>query len=161
RSFRGWGSRRCAGWRCLRAAERALAWSRASMNLGPASLAIHFFEGRVKHHPGATAAFFGNESIRFGELSQRAEQLARELQSSGIGPEVLVSLFVERSLDMLTGILAVLKAGGAYVPIDPDYPPSRVRAMLEQAGARLVLTQARLVDRLPPAAAPAVLIDAP
>ncbi|MGK4005258.1 amino acid adenylation domain-containing protein [Sorangium sp. So ce1036] len=109
--------------------------------------------------PGAVAASFGPERLTYQELNRRANRLAHHLRSLGVGPDVLVALCAERSLEALVGLLAVLKAGGAYVPIDPAYPRERVAFMLEDAGAPLLLTQARLLPSLPRHAARVVLLD--
>src|SRR6185369_7279451 len=85
---------------------------------------------------------------------------AHRLRALGVGPEVLVALFVERSLDAAIGVLGVLKAGGAYAPIDPTTPRERLAFLLSDSDARVVLTQARLADRLPPGRE-VVLLDAP
>ena len=84
---------------------------------------------------------FEEETLTYGELDARANQLAHHLQSLGVGPETIVGLCVERSLDMVIGLLGILKAGGAYLPLDPAYPPQRIAFMLDDAGAPLVITQ--------------------
>ena len=81
------------------------------------------------------------ETLTYGELDARANQLAHHLQSLGVGPETIVGLCVERSLDMVIGLLGILKAGGAYLPLDPAYPSQRLAFMLDDARARLVVTQ--------------------
>ena len=78
------------------------------------------------------------------ELDARANQLAHHLRALGVGPEVVVGLCVERSPEMLVGLLGILKAGGAYLPLDPDYPPERLAFMLEDAGAPVLVTQSAL-----------------
>ena len=104
---------------------------------------------------------FEDDSLSYGELDARANQLAHHLRSLGVGPEVVVGLCVERSLEMVVGLLGILKAGGAYLPLDPDYPPERLAFMLEDAGAPVLVTQAALLDRLPAArAARIVQLDA-
>jgi amino acid adenylation domain-containing protein len=98
----------------------------------------------------AVALVFGHEEISYAELNHRVNRLARRLRAHGVGPDVLVALAVERSVGMVVSLLAVLKAGGAYVPLDPDYPAQRLSHMLRDSGARLVLTQGRLLGRLDP-----------
>ena len=95
-----------------------------------------------------------------GELDARSSQLAHHLRALGVGPEVVVGLCVERSLEMLVGLLGILKAGGAYLPLDPDYPPERLAFMLDDAGAPLLLTHSALLDRLPEHHARIVRLDA-
>src|SRR4029077_1137063 len=99
--------------------------------------------------PDATAVLFEDASLTYRELDARANQLAHHLRALGVGPEVVVGLCVERSLEMLIALLGILKAGGAYLPLDPDYPPERLAFMLEDSHAPLLRTQSALVDRLP------------
>ena len=91
----------------------------------------------------------GNSKLTYRELNDRANKLAHHLQSLGVGPEVLVGLCVERSLEMLVGMLGILKAGGAYVPLDPTYPQERLAFMFEDSQVSVLLTQQKLVARLP------------
>nr|AGS49929.1 long-chain-fatty-acid--CoA ligase [uncultured bacterium esnapd22] len=134
-------------------------WNRTDApETGP--LCIHtLFEAAVERAPDATAAVFQGESISYAELNRRANRLAHALRARGVGPEVAVGISVERSPEMLAGVLGILKAGGAYVPLDPGYPPERLRFMLADSGAALLLTQARLVARLPEHAAEVMLLD--
>jgi amino acid adenylation domain-containing protein len=112
---------------------------------------IHeLFEAWVEKTPEATALIFDDAQLTYAELNARANQLANHLRSKGVGPEVLVALCVERSLEMAVGLLGILKAGGAYVPLDPAYPQERLAFMLEDTAAPLLLTQQRLVAGLPP-----------
>ncbi|MDH7486312.1 MAG: amino acid adenylation domain-containing protein [Anaerolineae bacterium] len=90
-------------------------------------------------------------SLTYDELNRRANQLARVLRQQGVGPETLAGLYVERSPEMIVGLLGILKAGGAYVPLDPSLPPERLAFLLEDTGVPLVLTQERLAHRLPQA----------
>jgi len=109
---------------------------------------IEWFEARAQEMPEAEAAAFGNEHMTYGELSCRTTQLAHRLKRVGIGPNVLVGLAVERSLDMLVGLLGIMKAGGAYVPLDPSFPEDRLAYMLEDSGIRVLVTHRRLEERL-------------
>src|ERR1051325_4711949 len=109
--------------------------------------------------PQATALTFAGQSITYRELDQRANRLAHHLRSLGVGPDVLVSVFIDRSVEMIVGLLAVLKAGGAYVPIDPAYPSERVSFILEDTAAPVLLTQTSLLAALPPHSARVVLLD--
>lgn len=102
------------------------------------------FEAQVKQTPDAVAVLFGEEQLTYRELNERANQLGHYLQKLGVGPGVLVGICVERSLEMIVGLLGILKAGGAYVPLDPSYPKERLRFMLEDAQAPVLLTQATL-----------------
>ncbi len=98
------------------------------------------FEAQVRRDPQAIAVRCGNDSFTYGELNARANRLAHHLRQRGVGPEVRVGLCVERSVEMLVGLLAILKAGGAYVPLDPAYPGERLAYLLQDSGVALVLT---------------------
>ena len=102
---------------------------------------------------------FQGEQISYRELNRRANQLANFLCAQGVGPEVLVGICVERSLEMLIGLLGILKAGGAYVPLDPTYPQERLAIMLEDSRAPLLLTQHHLLSILPKSATKVVCLD--
>jgi amino acid adenylation domain-containing protein len=110
--------------------------------------------------PDAVAVVCGAEQLTYAELDARANQLAHHLGRIGVGPEVLVGICVERSLEMLVGLLGILKAGGAYVPIDPAYPVERQQYMLASSQAPVILTQARLRASLPDVEAAVVCLDA-
>ncbi|HTQ79529.1 MAG TPA: amino acid adenylation domain-containing protein, partial [Thermoanaerobaculia bacterium] len=114
---------------------------------------------RAARGPREVAVELEGERLTYGDLDERANRLARHLRRLGVGPEVLVGLAVERSFDMVVGLLGILKAGGAYVPLDPEYPRERVAYMLEQSGLRVLLTQERLLARLPETAARVVALD--
>ncbi|HYN84384.1 MAG TPA: MupA/Atu3671 family FMN-dependent luciferase-like monooxygenase, partial [Pyrinomonadaceae bacterium] len=106
------------------------------------------------------ALAFEETEVTYGELNRRANRLAARLRAEGAGPGALVAVYVERSAEMVVALLAVLKAGAAYVPLDPAYPRERLSFMLEDSGARVVVTQELLADELPPHAARVVLVDA-
>jgi amino acid adenylation domain-containing protein len=108
----------------------------------------HRFEIQAELTPDAVAVTYANKRLTYGELNRKANQLAAHLQSLGVGPEVLVGICHERSLEMVVGILAVLKAGGAYLPLDPTYPRDRLRFMLENARAGVLVTENRLAEKL-------------
>ncbi|HEV8070237.1 MAG TPA: amino acid adenylation domain-containing protein, partial [Planctomycetaceae bacterium] len=112
----------------------------------------HLFEEQVERTPDAIAVICGDKSITYGELNARANQLAHHLCRLGVGPEKLVGLCMERSLEMIIGILGILKAGGAYVPLDPEYPAGRLAVMLEDATPTLVLSMRALHRKLPDSA---------
>jgi len=107
------------------------------------------FEEQAEKTPDAAAVVFEGEQLTYGELNARANQLAHHLRKLGVGPEVLVGICVERSLEMVVGLLGILKAGGAYVPLDPEYPKDRLAFQLEDTRARVLLTQERLLAALP------------
>jgi amino acid adenylation domain-containing protein len=110
--------------------------------------------------PDAPALIFQNHTLSYGALERRANQLAHYLRARGVGPDRVVGVCAERSLEMVVALLAILKAGGAYLPLDPTYPPDRLAYMLDNAKAPVLLTQAALADRLPPTDAVTVRLDA-
>jgi amino acid adenylation domain-containing protein len=116
-------------------------------------------EEQARRTPGQAAVQFERERLTYGELDRRANRLARHLRALGVGPDVPVGLFVERSLEMILGILGVLKAGGAYVPMDALYPRERLAFMCSDAGIRLLLTQSSLLARLPAGAGETLRLD--
>ena len=109
--------------------------------------------------PDAVALVMGTHSLSYKELNQRANQLAHYLQALGVGPNVLVGLYVERSLDMVVGLLSILKAGGAYVPLDAAYPADRVAFMLADAQVPVLITQQDLVTHLSAPTAKVICLD--
>lgn len=109
----------------------------------------HLFEAQVERTPNNIAVVFENQKLTYAELNARANQLAHYLQKLGVKPEVLVGLYLERSLEMLVAILAILKAGGAYVPLDPTYPKERLSFILADAQTPILLTQKSLATELP------------
>ena len=116
----------------------------------PQDQCIHqLFEAQVERTPDAIAVVFEEQSLTYSELNHRANQLAHYLQTLGVEPEVLVGILVERSLEMIVGLLGILKAGGAYLPLDPDYPNERLQFMLEDSQVSLLLTQQHLLASFP------------
>ncbi|MEE8586949.1 MAG: amino acid adenylation domain-containing protein, partial [Acidobacteriota bacterium] len=107
------------------------------------------FESQAERRPDAVAAVMEADQLSYRELGRRSSRLAHFLRKQGVGPESQVALFMERSLEMLTGLLGILKAGGAYLPMDPGDPQERISFMLSDAGAQAVLTQKPLAHRLP------------
>ena len=134
-------------------------WNRTEAGYPGEKTVVELFEEQVERTPGGVAVVFEGEELSYGELNGRANQLAHYLRGLGVGREVLVGICVERSLEMVVGLLGVLKAGGAYVPLDPSYPPERLRYMVEDAQATVVLTQERLRELLPEGGARVVLLD--
>ncbi|GAC1398979.1 MAG: hypothetical protein NVSMB49_08130 [Ktedonobacteraceae bacterium] len=111
---------------------------------------IHqLFEAQVERTSNAIALVLEEQQMTYQELNTRANQLAHRLQRLGVGPEVLVGICVERSLEMVVALLAVLKAGGAFVPLDPTSPQERMAFMLQDSQVAVLLTQQHLIDRLP------------
>jgi amino acid adenylation domain-containing protein len=127
----------------------------------PEDKCIHqLFEAQAERTPQAIAVVFEKRQLSYRELNARANRLASDLIRLGVGPEQLVGICLERSLEMVVGILGVLKAGGAYVPLDPLYPKDRLAFMLEDSEIQVVLTQERLTSCLPPHKAEVVYLDA-
>ncbi|MDC9595130.1 condensation domain-containing protein, partial [Xenorhabdus sp. IM139775] len=115
----------------------------------PQDALIHqLFEAQAARTPEATAVVFEEQTLSYGELNRRANQLAHHLIALGIQPDDRVAICVERSPEMVVGLLAILKAGGAYVPLDPAYPTERLAYMLADAAPVVLLTQAALLDTL-------------
>ena len=124
-------------------------WNDTNKEYAERSVLHELFESQTRRTPDALAVVCGEQQLTYSELNSRANQLARYLQECGVGPDVLVGVCMERSLDMVVALYGVLKAGGAYVPIDPDYPHERVAFMLQDAEVPILLTQSKLVSRLP------------
>ncbi|NET07737.1 MAG: amino acid adenylation domain-containing protein [Symploca sp. SIO2B6] len=117
------------------------------------------FEAKVEQSPDAVAVVFNKEQLTYRELNQRANQLAHYLQKLGVKPEVIVGICVERSLEMIIGVLGILKAGGAYLPLDPTYPAERLAFMLSDSQVPILLTTQKLVKELPQQDAQVVCLD--
>ncbi|MDY6802248.1 MAG: amino acid adenylation domain-containing protein [Cyanobacteriota bacterium] len=117
------------------------------------------FEQQVLKSPDAVAVEFESERLTYGELNARANQLAHQLRSLGVGQEVLVGICVERSLWTVVGLLGILKAGGAYVPLDPDYPQERLAYTLEDSQVSVLLTQEKFLPSLPDTKAKVFCLD--
>lgn len=116
----------------------------------PSDRCIHqLFEAQVERTPDVIAVVFENEQLTYSALNKRANQLAHYLQTLGVGPDVLVGICVERSLEMIVGLLGILKAGGAYLPLDPEYPSERLAYMIADASVPVLLTQQTLKTVLP------------
>ncbi len=123
-------------------------------------LCMHeLFAQQVVRNPQAIAVVYGEDQLTYQELHLKSNQLARHLRMLGVGPEVIVGISVERSLEMVIGILGILKAGGAYLPLDPAYPRDRLDLMLVNSQAQVILTQTALLNNLPNLQVPIVLLD--
>ncbi|WP_139492062.1 non-ribosomal peptide synthetase [Brevibacillus dissolubilis] len=115
----------------------------------PTGKCIHeFFEEKVQKTPDAVAVVYEEEALTYQQLDERSTQLAIYLQAQGVCPEIPVGIFVERSFEMVIGILGILKAGGAYVPLDPNNPDERLEYMLEASEVSIILTQSRFKERM-------------
>ena len=134
-------------------------WNKTGFDY-PRHLCLHqLFEQQVASAPDAVACQFEDEEITYGRLNEKANQLAHWLRKQGIGPSQRVGLFVERSLDMMVGLLGIQKSGAAYVPLDPAYPAERIRLTLDDAQVPVLITQQSLVDAIPEHQARVVCLD--
>jgi amino acid adenylation domain-containing protein/thioester reductase-like protein len=126
----------------------------------PAHLCIHqLLEAQVERTPDAVAVMFEDQSLTYRELNARANQLAHYLQTLQVGPEILVGICLERSLEMAIGLLGILKGGGAYIPLDPSYPQDRLALMIEDSQLPVLLTESSQLAKLPPHQAEVVCLD--
>ncbi len=134
-------------------------WNDTKANYPKDACIHHLFEAQVERNPDVVAVVFDTQQLTYRELNRRANQLAHHLRQLGVGPDVLVGICVERSLEMVVGLLGILKAGGAYLPLDPEYPKSRLAFMLHDTQAPILLTQSRLYECLPQSVAKVVCLD--
>ncbi len=137
-----------------------LDWNNTAADYPKLSCVHQLFEKQVRHTPEAIAVVFQDKQLTYLQLNERANQLAHYLQELGVGPEILVGLCMERSIDLVIALLAVLKAGGAYVPLDPNYPKERLTFILEDAQISVLLTQEQLILGLSSCEAIKVSLDA-
>ena len=153
---------RLARFSILTRAERnqlLLEWNDTATDY-PTGQTLHgLFEAQAARTPDAVALLFEEQSLRYADLDRRANQLARRLRRLGVGREVPVGVFMERSIEMVVSLLGILKAGGAYLPLDPEYPRERLAVMLDEAQPPAVLTQQHLRANLPPHQAQVVCVD--
>ncbi|HEY3913106.1 MAG TPA: amino acid adenylation domain-containing protein, partial [Verrucomicrobiae bacterium] len=141
--------------------ERILViWNRMTEDY-PRNQCIHeLFEARAKETPSAAALVAGDQKWSYAELNDRADRVARRLNALGAGPDSLVAICMDRSAEMLAGLLGILKAGAAYVPMDPSYPKERLDFMLEDSNAGVILTQQKLAGTFTKTDARMLCIDA-
>ncbi|WP_422766135.1 amino acid adenylation domain-containing protein [Pseudomonas hefeiensis] len=154
-----------AQWALLDADERRrmlLDWNATTAQY-PLDRSVHgLIEEQVWRTPDVPALVFGEQRLTYAQLNARANRLAHRLIEQGVGPDVLVGIAVERSVEMVLGLLAILKAGGAYVPLDPEYPRERLAYMFEDSGIDLLLTQRHLLEQLPiPQGLRSLVLDLP
>ncbi len=126
-----------------------VAWNDTAADYPREKSVIQLFEEQAARSPGATALVFEDQELTYQELNDRASQLAERLRAAGVGPESFVGICMDRSPEMIAGVLGILKAGGAYVPLDPAYPPERLAFMLKETKAPVLLTQSWLLKHLP------------
>jgi amino acid adenylation domain-containing protein len=135
-------------------------WNRTQVTFPQSRCIPELFAAQVTRTPAAVAVTFEQQSVTYQQLNQRANQLAHFLRKHGVGPDVLVGLCIERSIDMVAGLLGILKAGGAYVPLDPNDPPHRLAFVLDDAHISVLVTQQRFLPLLPATVTPTVCLDA-
>ncbi|CAG0936139.1 nonribosomal peptide synthetase DhbF [Thermoflexales bacterium] len=139
--------------------QGVMAWNNTQAPYPQALCLHHLFEAQVERTPQATALIFEDQRLTYRDLNQRANQLAHRLQRLGVGPEVLVGICMERSVNLVVGLLAVLKAGGAYVPLDPAYPQERLALMLDDTQVTVLLTQSSMMGQMPQGKAQVLCLD--
>ena len=124
-------------------------WNDTKRDYPAAETYPELFEAQAERTPDAVAIVFEERQLTYRELNARANQLAHYLRKRGVGPEVLVGVYLERSIEMVVALLGILKAGGAYVPLDPTYPSERVSFMMKDARLSIIVSQPELIDKLP------------
>ena len=134
-------------------------WNRTDLHLDANATMHGGIERQAADNPDAIAVYTPELHLSYGELNRRANVLAKRLIELGVGAETLVGISTPRNAEMITGLLAILKAGGAYVPLDPNYPPERVRYMLEDSQAAVLLTHTSVLDNLPDHRAEVICLD--
>jgi amino acid adenylation domain-containing protein len=130
-------------------AQLLIGWNETASDYPKDKRVYQLIEAQVEKSPDAVAVVYSDQQLTYRELNCRANQLAHRLRRLGVGPDVLVGICLERSLEMVVGLLGILKAGGAYVPLDPAYPRDRLRFVLKDARVKLVLTQQSLAAAMP------------
>ncbi len=146
----------------LTSAERhqlLVEWNRTEVAYLKDRCLHELIEEQVQRTPDAVAVIFEDTQLTYRQLNERANQLARYLQGLGVGPDTLVGICVERSLEMVIALLGILKAGGAFMPLDPEYPTERLAFMLKDAEPRVLVTQQKLQSVLPAYSGPVVCLD--
>jgi len=134
-------------------------WNATAVDYGEAACLHELFEQQVEETPAAVAVVQGRIEVSYRELEERANRLGNYLRKLGVGPEVRVGICVGRSVEMVVGLLGILKAGGAYVPLDPTYPAERIRYMVEDSQAGVVITEEKLLQKLPEGGIRVVCLD--
>ena len=134
-------------------------WNQTQAEYPRESSLVELVDAQAARTPHQVAAVFEGQQLTYGDLNQRANQLAHRLRTLGVGPDILVGVCLERSLEMLVAILGVVKAGGAYLPVDPAFPKDRQAFMLDDAKVPVLLTSAKLAAGLPPHAAIQICLD--
>ena len=136
-----------------------VAWNDTRVSRIESRCLHELFDEQVVRTPDAPAVVFEDQQLSYRELYTRANQLGHHLRNRGVGPDVLVGLCVERSIELIVGLLGILKAGGAYLPLDPEYPTKRMASMLDEARVSILVTQQDLLARLPDRQTRTVCLD--
>jgi amino acid adenylation domain-containing protein len=139
--------------------QQLVEWNKSDVEYQNDHCLHELFEEQVRATPNRIAVISPGEDLSFADLNERANQLAHFLRKQGVGPEVRVAICVERSPEMVVGVLGVLKAGGAFVPIDPSYPTERVSFLIQDSRAPILLTQQRLLGSLPASESTTIALD--
>ena len=134
-------------------------WNATEVDFGVESCVHELFERQVEQTPDNVAVEYGSKEITYRELDRRANQLAHYLRKQGVGPEIVVGIWVERSVEMVVGVLGILKAGGAYMTLDGNYPEERLEYMIEDAQVSLMLVGKEQEKRMPRVWVPVVVMD--
>ncbi|ACK73338.1 amino acid adenylation domain protein [Gloeothece citriformis PCC 7424] len=134
-------------------------WNKTQKDYNLSRCLHHWIEDKTQENPEAIAIIFEDKTLTYQQLNERSNKLAHYLQQQGVNSESLVGICVERSLEMVIGLLGILKAGGAYVPLDPGYPKDRLAYMLEDSQVSILLTQEKLIDQLPENKANIICLD--
>jgi natural product biosynthesis luciferase-like monooxygenase protein len=134
-------------------------WNETAVPYDTAACIHTLFEAQVEERPSAVALIYEDQQISYAQLNRRANQLARHLRHHGVGPESIVGVFMDRSLELMTALIAIHKAGGAYLPLDPAYPADRLAFMVEDTATKVLITQEKYRSILPPHDAAVVSID--
>src|SRR5208283_4705830 len=135
-------------------------WNNTSRDYPEDQCLHNLFEKAAMRAPNRIAVECGGQSLTYGELNAKANRLANHLRESGVKPESCIGIFLERSLDLIVGLLGILKAGAAYVPMDPSFPPERLAWIMEDAGIFLLVTNTRLLRDLSRPGMKTVCLDA-
>jgi amino acid adenylation domain-containing protein len=136
-----------------------LEWNDTQCDYPAQTSIVELFVAQVRRTPESIAVCFEDQCLTYTELDAVTNRTARRLQRLGVGPETLVGIYMERSVEMVIAILAVLKAGGAYLPLDPAYPRERLASMLDESKAAVLLTQSLLATELPGRSAHVIYVD--
>ncbi len=137
-----------------------IGWNDTRLAYPKNALLHELFDAQVQETPEAVAVDYDGNTLTYRELNERANELAHYLRKQGVGPETLVGICMERSLEMVVGLLGILKAGGAYVPLDPAYPKERLAFMVEDARVRVLLTRGEVMSGLAGGGSSIVRMDA-